>query len=163
VYETGDMMTKENSGSQALPKLLSVPGLVSVAVFGVLVVVVSRLFGPENILKEVVTELLASFGSTVLLLAVFGLLFRSGLQRLLRGAPGGETFTRSAERLSELLQEFDQGEEDRDSLGAEKLDRIEKGIKTLSAEEIPRLQSEIRELRNMLSDRGYGSEDEATE
>ena len=156
-------MTTENPGSQPLPKLLSVPGLVSVAVFGVLVVVVSRVFGPENILKEVVTELLASFGSTVLLLAVFGLLFRSGLQRLLRGAPGGETFTRSAERLSELLQRLDQGEEDRDSLGAEKLDRIEEGVRTLSAEEIPRLQSEIRELRNMLADRGYGRGDKAPE
>src|SRR5215211_7007826 len=98
-------MTTENPGSQALPKLLSVPGLMSVAVFGVLVVVVSRVFGPENILKEVVTEVLA----------VFGLLFRSGLQRLLRGAPGGETFARSAERLSELLQEFDQREEEGDS------------------------------------------------
>ncbi len=58
-------MTTEDSGSQALPRLLSVPGLLGVAAFGVLVVVVSRLFGPENILREVVTELLASIGSTI--------------------------------------------------------------------------------------------------
>lgn len=147
-------MSTENSGSQALPKLLSVPGLVSVAVFGVLVVVVSRLFGPENILKEVVTELLASFGSTILVLAVFGLLFRSGVQRLLRGAPGGETFARSAERLGELLQEFDRREEEaEDSQASEKLDRIEEGVRALSADELPRLRAEIRELRNGLADR----------
>src|SRR5215210_1809870 len=101
-------MSTENSGSTTLPRLLSVPGLLGIAVFGVLVVVVSRVFGPENILREVVTELLASFGSTILLFAVFGLLFRSGLQRLLRGAPGGEGLAQSVERLGELLQEFDQ-------------------------------------------------------
>jgi hypothetical protein len=156
-------MSSENTGSSTLPRLLSVPGLVSVAVFGVLVVVVSRLFGPENILREVVTELLASFGSTILVLAIFGLLFRSGLQRLLRGAPGGETFARSTERLSELLQEWDQREEDSEaSQDTEKLDRIEEGIKTLSTDEIPRLRTELRELRNMLADRGYGRGDETS-
>jgi hypothetical protein len=155
-------MSSENSGSSTLPRLLSVPGLVSVAVFGVLVVVVSRLFGPENILREVVTELLASFGSTILVLAIFGLLFRSGVQRLLRGAPGGETFARSAERLGELLQEWDQREESEDPQNIEKLDRIEEGIKTLSTDEIPRLKTEIRELRNMLADHGYGRGDETT-
>ena len=156
-------MSSENSGSSTLPRLLSVPGLVSVAVFGVLVVVVSRLFGPENILREVVTELLASFGSTILVLAIFGLLFRSGLQRLLRGAPGGEAFARSAERLSELLQEWDQREAESETpQDTEKLDRIEEGIKTLSADEIPRLKTEIRELRNMLADRGYERDDETS-
>src|SRR5215207_8609601 len=80
-------MSLENSGSSTLPRLLSVPGLVSVAVFGVLVVAVSRLFGPENILREIVTELLASFGSTILVIAIFGLLFRSGLQRPFRRTP----------------------------------------------------------------------------
>jgi hypothetical protein len=154
-------MSLDNSGSSTLPRLLSVPGLVSVAVFGVLVVVVSRLFGPENILREVVTELLASFGSTILVLAIFGLLFRSGLQRLLRGAPGGETFARSAERLGEFLQEWDQRDEETENpQDTEKLDRIEEGIKTLSTDEIPRLNTEIRELRNMLEDRGYGRGDE---
>jgi hypothetical protein len=155
-------MSLDNSGSSTLPKLLSVPGLVSLAVFGVLVVVVARLFGPENILREVVVELLASFGSTILVLAIFGLLFRSGLQRLLRGAPGGETFARSAERLGELLQDWDQREESEDAQDTEKLDRIEEGIKTLSTDEIPHLKTEIRELRNMLADRGYGRGDETS-
>lgn len=154
-------MTTENPGSQPLPKLLSVPGLVSVAVFGVLVVVVARLFGPENVLRDVVTELIATLGSTILLLAIFGLIFRSGLQRLLRAAPGGETFTRSVDRLSELLQDLDQKEEAAEDAGdSEKLDRIEEGIRALSEDEIPRLRSEIRELRNALADGGYGRRDE---
>src|SRR5215210_4337861 len=144
-------MPTEDPESPKLPRLLSVPGLMAVAIFGISVIVVSRLFGPENILREVVTELLASFGSTILVLAVFGLLFRSGLQRLLRGAPGGEAFTRSTERLGELLQEWDQREEGEDSRAGEKLDRIQEGIETLSADEIPRLRAEIRELRNMLT------------
>jgi hypothetical protein len=149
-------MSLDNSGSSSLPRLLSVPGLVSVAVFGILVVVVARLFGPETVLRDVITELLASLGSTILLLAIFGLIFRSGLQRLLRAAPGGESFARSAERLSELLQEWDQREEVEDSQDAEKLDRIEEGIRALSEDEIPRLKGEIRELRNALADHGYG-------
>ena len=158
-------MSLDNSGSSSLPRLLSVPGLVSVAVFGILVVVVARLFGPENVLRDVLTELLASLGSTILLLAIFGLIFRSGLQRLLRAAPGGESFARSAQRLSELLEEWDQREETEeteeteDSRDAGKLDRIEEGIRALSEDEIPRLKSEIRELRNALADHGYGRGD----
>jgi hypothetical protein len=156
-------MSLDNSGSSSLPRLLSVPGLVSMAVFGVLVVVVARLFGPENVLRDVVTELLASLGSTILLLAIFGLVFRSGLQRLLRAAPGGETFARSAERLSELLQDLDQKEEAADDAEySEKLDRIEEGIRALSEDEIPRLKTEIRELRNALVEHGYGRGDETT-
>ena len=61
-------MPAEDPDSPKLPRLLSVPGLMAVAIFGILVIVVSRLFGPENILREIVTELLASFGSTILLL-----------------------------------------------------------------------------------------------
>jgi len=152
-------MSLDNSGSSSLPRLLSVPGLVSVAVFGILVVVVARLFGPENVLRDVLTELLASLGSTILLLAIFGLIFRSGLQRLLRAAPGGESFARSAQRLIELLEECDQREETEDSRDAGKLDRIEEGIRALSEDEIPRLKSEIRELRNALADHGYGRGD----
>ena len=157
-------MTTEDPGSPTLPKLLSVPGLLGVAAFGVLIVVVSRLFGPENILREVVTELLASLGSTILLLAVFGLFFRTGLRRLLRGAPGGESLTQSAERLNELLQGFDQrASEAEDSENGEKLDRIEEGVKAISADELPRLKSEIRELRNMLAEARHGNGDQAFE
>jgi len=150
-------MSEEDTGSPKLPKLLSVPGLMAVAIFGISIVVVSRLFGPENILREIVTELLASFGSTILLLAIFGFFFRTGVQRLLRWAPGGETFEESVERLRELLQEFDiRGRESEGSVDGEKLDRIEAEVKTLSAENLPRLENEIQELRKMLSDAGQG-------
>jgi len=143
--------------------LLSVPGLVAVAIFGISIIVASRLFGPENILREVVTELLASFGSTILLIAIFGFLFRSGLQRLLSWAPGGETFEESAEGLRELLQDFDQRErESEDSQDKEKLNRIEEGVRTLAADEIPRLNNEIRQLRKMLADTDQGSAEQTS-
>src|SRR5215213_4076544 len=144
-----------------LPKLLSVPGLMAIGIFGISVIVVSRLFGSENILREIVTELLASFGSTILLFAIFGFFFRSGLQRLLRWAPGGETLGESAEHLREFLRDFDQreGEAD-DSQHGEKLDRIEEGVKTLATDEIPRLENEIRELRRLLADDGHGRGDQ---
>src|SRR5687767_3632218 len=153
-------MSEEDPDSPKLPKLLSVPGLMAVALFGISVIVVSRLFGPENILREIITELLASFGSTILLVALFGFFFRTGLQRLLRRAPGGETFEESAERLREL-QDFDhRGRESEGPQDGEKLDRIEVGVSTLAAEEIPRLENEIRELRKMLADPAYGRGDQ---
>jgi ABC-type multidrug transport system fused ATPase/permease subunit len=157
-------MPTEDPDSPNLPRLLSVPGLMALAIFGILVIVVSRLFGPENILREIVTELLASFGSTILLLAIFGFFFRTGVQRLLRWAPGGETFQESAERLRELLQDFDvRGRESEGSQDGEKLDRIEVGVRTLSTETIPRLENEIQELRKMLSDPAYGGRDQTSE
>jgi hypothetical protein len=156
----GDQMSAEDPDSPKLPRLLSVPGLMAVAIFGISVIVVSRLFGPENILREIVTELLASFGSTILLFAIFGFFFRSGLRRLLRWAPGGETFEESVERLRELLQDFDvRGRESEGSLEGEKLDRIEAGVRTLSADKIPRLENEIQELRKMLADPTDGRRD----
>ena len=160
----GDQMSAEDSDSPKLPRLLSVPGLMAVAIFGISVIVVSRLFGPENILREIVTELLASFGSTILLFAIFGFFFRSGLRRLLRWAPGGETFEESVERLRELLQDFDvRGRESEGSPDGEKLDRIEAGVRTLSVDKIPRLENEIQELRKMLADPTDGRRDQTFE
>ncbi len=157
-------MPTEDPESPKLPRLLSVPGLMAVAIFGISVIVVSRLFGPENILREVVTELLASFGSTILLIAIFGFFFRTGLQRLLRWAPGGQTFEESAERLSEFLQDFDQrGRESSDFQDGKKLDRIEEGVRALTEDEVPRLKNELQELRKNLKDPGYMKEDETFE
>ena len=157
-------MPAEDPESPTLPRVLSVPGLMAVAIFGIAVIVVSRLFGPENILREIITELLASFGSTILLIAVFGFFFRSGLQRLLRRAPGGETFEEAAERLSELLQDFEQrGTESENSQAGEKLDRIEEGVRALTADEIPGLKNEIQELRKMLAAPGDRRGDQAFE
>jgi hypothetical protein len=157
-------MPAEDPDSPKLPRLLSVPGLMAVAIFGILVIVVSRLFGPENILREIVTELLASFGSTILLLAIFGFFFRTGVQRLLRWAPGGESFEESAEHLRELLQDFDvRGREFEGSQAGEKLDRIEERIRTLSEEKIPRLENEVQELRKMLADPPHEQRDQTSE
>jgi len=157
-------MPTEDPESPPLPRFLSVPGLLAVAIFGISVIVAARLFGPENILREVVTELLASLGSTILLVAIFGFFFRSGLQRLLRWAPGGETLGESAEHLRKLLRDFDQREgEAEDSQDGEKLDRIEEGVKTLATDEIPRVENEIRELRMMLADPQYRRGDQAPE
>ena len=143
----------EEPERSALTKLISVPGLVAVAILGVAVAAVARLFGPGNVLKEVATELVASFGSTMLVLAVFGLLFRTGLERLLRGAPGGETLAQSVERLESLLQ----GANAQDLKAQErrleaKVDRIGRDVRSLSEDEIPAPRKEVAELRGMLVD-----------
>ena len=147
-------MTREDPGEQILPKLVSVPGLVALAVLGVAVMILSRLFGPENILREVLTEVVASFGSTLLVLALFGLLFRSGLERLFRRAPGGETLAESAEHLRELLQHLDQQAPNTGTSGdKEKLDRIESGVRSLVEVDVPRLRTELEDLRRLLAER----------
>ena len=141
----------EEPERSALTKLISVPGLVTLAILGVAVAAVARLFGPGNVLKEVATELVASFGSTILVLAVFGLLFRTGLERLLRGAPGGETLAQSVERLESLLQGTSVQDLKAQEPGIEaKLDRIGKDVRRLADREVPALRKETAELRRML-------------
>ena len=143
---------REEPESSVLPKLISVPGLVAVAVLGIAVALVARLFGPGNVLREVVTELIASFGSTILVLAVFGLLFRSGLERLLRGAPGGEAFVESAERLKDILQDLGEQDLKTQEPGFEaKLDRIGEDVRSLADCELPALRKEVAELRGLLA------------
>jgi len=135
-----------------LTKLISVPGLMAVAVLGVAIAAMTRFFGPGNVLREVATEMIASFGSTILVLAVFGLLFRTGLERLLHGAPGGETLARSAEHLEDVLQGPDaQGLKDQEPGFEAKLDRIAKDVHSLADREIPALKKEVAELREMLA------------
>ena len=141
----------EEPERSALTKLISVPGLVAAAILGVVVASLARLFGPGNVLKEVATELVASFGSTILVLAVFGLLFRTGLERLLRGAPGGETLAQSVERLESLLQGTGAHDLKAQEPGIEaKLDRIGKDVRRLADREVPALRKEMAELRRML-------------
>ena len=141
----------EEPERSALTKLISVPGLVAVAILGVVIAAMARLFGPGNVLKEVATEMVASFGSTILVLAVFGLLFRTGLERLLRGAPGGEALTQSVERLESLLQAADaQGLKAQEPDLEAKLDRIGRDLRSLADREVPALREEVAELRGML-------------
>ena len=143
----------ERPERSALTRLVSVPGLVATAVLGVAVAAMARLFGPGNVLKEVATELVASFGSTLLVLAVFGLLFRTGLERLLRGAPGGEALTQSLERLEGLLQGAGAQDLKAQEPGLEaRLDRIGRDVRSLADREVPALREEVAELRGMLVD-----------
>lgn len=146
-------MIRGDHDTPTLPKLVSVPGLVTIAILGVAIIALSRLFGPENILREVLTEVVTSFGSTILVLAIFGLFFRSGLERLLRGAPGGETLAESANRLSEALQDMAQQDQKMAGPGYEaQLDRIEEGVRSLADDGIRPLKKEIEELRKLMAD-----------
>jgi hypothetical protein len=146
-------MTREDRHTPSVPKLVSVPGLAAMAILGILVIALSRLFSPENILREVLMEVVASLGSTILVVAVFGLFFRSGLESLLRGAPGGETLAESANRLSEALQDTDQQDQKMAGPGYEaQLDRIEEGVRSLADDGIRPLKKEIEELRKLMAD-----------
>ena len=147
-------MTREDRHTPTLPKLISVPGLAAMAVLGVSVIALSRLFSAENILREVLTEVVASLGSTILVVAIFGLFFRSGLERLLRGAPGGESLAESANRLREVLRDMDQRDQQRmvSPGDEEKLDRIEEGVRSLAEDGIRPLKKEMEELRELIVD-----------
>ena len=140
----------------ALTRLISVPGLIAVGILGAAVVAIARLFGPGNVLREVVTEVVASFGSTILVLAVFGLLFRTGIERLLRGAPGGESLARSIENLEGILRdlgarELDQAPDPQEPADETTLDRIGKDVRNLTENELPALRKEVAELRALLT------------
>ena len=152
-------MTNEDPETSAISKLVSVPGIAALAVLGIALLALSRAFGAENILREVVTEVVAGFGNAILILAIFGLFFRSSLEGVLRRAPGGDTLAESAERLREILQDMDQTNrgmgEDRYEA---KLNRIEEGVRSLAGEEVPKLKREVEELRKLMLDAGYGQE-----
>jgi hypothetical protein len=152
-------MTSEDPESPAVSKLVSIPGIAALAILGITIIALSRAFGAENVLREMVTEVVASFGNAILILAIFGLFFRSGLERLLRRAPGGDTLAESAERLREILQDADQNNRGMGEGRYEaKLDRIEEDVRFLVSEEIPKLKAEVEELRRLMLDAGYGRE-----
>ena len=135
-----------------MTKLVSIPGLVAVAILGAAVAAMASLFGPGNVLREVATELVASFGSTILALAVFGLVFRSGLERLVRGAPGGESLARSVERLADVMQGPGVQDPGFQEPGFEaRVDQIGRDVRSLVDRDIPALRKEVAELRAMLA------------
>jgi iron-sulfur cluster repair protein YtfE (RIC family) len=150
-------MSGEGSESHVVSRLVSVPGLAALAIVGIAILALSRLFGAETILREVVTEVVAGFGNAILILAIFGLFFRSGLERMLRRAPGGDTLAESAERLREILQDLDQNNR---GIGESRLeatlDHIEEDVKSLLKEDVPELKREVKELRRLILDAGYG-------
>lgn len=150
-------MTSEGTETSTILKLVSVPGMVAFAVLGITLIALSRVFGAENILREVVTEVIAGFGNAILILVIFGLFFRGSLYRLLRRAPGGDTFAESTERLREILQELDQTNRGvGESRYGAKLDRIEIDLRSLAGEEVPKLKREVEELRKLLLDQHTG-------
>ena len=150
-------MNSEGTEAPTLIRLLSVPGILALALLGIAVLAASRLLGADTIVREVVTEVIAGFGNAILILAVFGLFFRSGLERLLRRAPGGDTVVESAERLREILDSFDQrGREVESSPCGAKLDRIDAGVRSLAEEGIPALRGEIEALRQLVLDARQG-------
>jgi hypothetical protein len=152
-------MTSEDTETSAISKLVSVPGIAALAVLGIALLALSRAFGAENILREVVTEVVAGFGNAILILAIFGLFFGSSLEGVLRRAPGGDTLAESAERLREILQDMDQTNRGMGEGRYEaKLNRIEEDVRSLAGEEVPKLKREVEELRKLLLDAGYGQE-----
>ena len=150
-------MTSEGMQTPTLSRLLSIPGIAALAVLGIIVLAVSRLFGADTILKEVVTEVIAGFGNAILILALFTLFFRTGFEHLLRRAPGGDAIAESAEHLREMLQDVNAG--NRNTQGSpyeEKLTRIDEGVRSLIDEDIPALKTEIETLRRLVSSESGG-------
>jgi hypothetical protein len=149
-------MTRQGVEPPTLSRLLSVPGIAALAVLGVAILAVSRLFGADTVLREVLTEVIAGFGNAILLLAMFGLFFRTGLERLIRRSPGGDTLVESAERLREIMEGLNQRELNTDGSRYEKLDSIEEGVRSLADEGLPALKSEIEALRRLILDEEPG-------
>lgn len=154
-------MPEDSHDPSTFSRLVSPPGVATLAILGLVIVGASRLFGTGTVLQEVAMEMIASFGNAVLLLTVFGLFFRSGLERLLRGAPGGEAYAGFAERVREVLQDLggrqeESGPHEQRSSGHDhdaevtpyeaKLDRIEEGVSSLAGEDILELREELREF-----------------
>jgi hypothetical protein len=150
-------MNSEDTEAATLIRLLSVPGILALALLGIVVLATSRLLGADTIVREMITEVIAGFGNAILILAVFGLFFRSGLERLIRRAPGGDTIAESAEHLRELLGDFDQRGRDAEvSQYGAKLDRIDANVRSLVNEGIPALGSEIENLQQLILDTEQG-------
>jgi hypothetical protein len=147
-------MSSEDTDAPTLLRLLSVPGILALALLGLVVLAASQLLGADTIVREIITEVIAGFGNAILILAVFGLFFRSGLERFLRRAPGGDTVVESAESLREILDQG--GREAESSPCGTKLDRIDAGVRSLTEEDIPALRSEIEALRQLVLDLKQG-------
>ena len=135
-----------------LSRMVSVPGIVALAVLGAVIAGVARLFGTDLVVREVMIEMIASFGSSILVLAVFGLFLRSGIERMIQRTPGGDLYAQSTERLREMLEGVDSAQGSQGSQLEERLARIEESLGSLSSEQIPGLRSDIRNLRSLIQD-----------
>ena len=96
--------------------------------------------------------MVAGLGNAILILSLFSLFFRTGLERLLRRAPGGDAFAESMEHLRDMLHNMDQRDQDTQGLPyEERLTRIDEGVKSLIDEDIPALRMEVEALRRLVS------------
>jgi hypothetical protein len=152
-------MTDTDTDDPGFSKLVSGPGIAAVAILGVAVLAASRLLGSETIIKEVVTEVIAGFGNAILILAVFELFFRAGIERLVRKATGSDAHEQSTKRVRETLQGLGPGERVKESsAGSAKLDSIEEDLKSLVDRDLPELKKSIEEVRKLVLDARPGGE-----
>ena len=153
-------MADTDTDGSGFSKLVSGPGIVALAILGVAVLAASRLLGSETILREVITEVIAGFGNAILILAVFELFFRAGIERLVRRATTSDAPARSTKRVRETLQGLGPGELGRESsAGSAKLDSIEEDLKSLVGRDLPELKRSIEEVRKLVLDTRPGGED----
>ncbi len=146
-------MADTDTDGSGFSKLVSGPGIAALAILGVAVLAASRLLGSETILREVVTEVIAGFGNAILILAVFELFFRAGIERLVRKATGSDAIVQSTERMRETLQGLGPGERaEESSAGSAKLDSIEQDLRSLVDRDIPELKKRLEELRELVLD-----------
>jgi hypothetical protein len=152
-------MTDTDSDDAGFSKLVSGPGIAAAAIMGVAVLAASRLLGSETIIREVVTEVIAGFGNAILILAVFELFFRAGIERLVRKATGSHAHEQSTKRVRETLQGIGPGERVKESsAGSAKLDSIEEDLKSLVDRDLPELKKSIEEVRKLVLDARPGGE-----
>ena len=153
-------MTDTDSDDAGFSKLVSGPGIAAAAILGVAVLAASRLLGSETIIREVVTEVIAGFGNAILILAVFELFFRAGIERLVRRATTSDAPAQSTKRVRETLQGLGPGELGRESsAGSAKLDSIEEDLRSLVDRDLPELKKSIEEVRKLVLNARPGGED----
>ncbi len=152
-------MTDADTDSSELSKLVSGPGIAALAILGVVVLAASRLLGSETIFREVITEVIAGFGNAILILAVFELFFRAGIERLVRKATGSDAFAQSTKRVRETLQDLGPSDREKEvSAGPARLDSIEEDLRSLVDRDLPELKRSIEELRKLVLDARPGRE-----
>ncbi len=144
-------MPDTDTDGPGFSKLVSGPGIAALAVLGVAVLAASRLLGSETILREVITEVVAGFGNAILILAVFELFFRAGIERLVRKSTGSDAYAQSTARVRETLQDLgpsDRGKEA--SAGQARLESIEEDLRSLVERDLPELKKRMEELRELV-------------
>jgi len=149
----------EDAETPTLTKLISGPGIATLAILGIVVGGASRLLGTDTIFREMVTEVVASFGNAILILAMFELFFKAGVERLVRRATGSNAYAETVQHMRETLQSIGQGNQGTPASSCEeKLNRIEESLLSLVDKDVPDLKNDIGELRRLILDAAHGQE-----